>query len=274
MKKENPVAKIEFNIDNFPKSVTDPKTGEKIKVTQSMIAMAISTERQITSGLEQIAMGLWSIREHKLFLLYNLDSMEAYLDKRFRFSRGFGYQLLKLADVFGDSKHFADIMRQPHKLLALAAKDDHLAQQLKEGEVTMSDGTVTTVADIEKNLAAKIVKDYEKTKNKNTQLSTDLDETKKKLKDVETVVKNYEDRAEVSDEYFKKITDKSAALREVLSIQAEASSMVRRLDSIDSEEATVVAELASTLSMVLAGFSQVQSKWMHLILDVDTTKKG
>lgn len=274
MKKETAVAKAEFGIENFPKSVTDPETGLKVKVTQDMIAALVAAERQITSGVELVAMALHRIRKEKLYLLYDLKSMEEYLDQRFQFARTFGYYLLKMADVFGDSKHFADIMRQPRKLLEIAAKDEGLTKQFRDGEITMPDGKITTLANLEKQLAADIVKDYEKTKNKNTQLATDLEEARKELKDTKTIIRNYEKRADIPDEYFKTITDKAAALTELFSIEGQAADMIARLSAIESEEPTVVSKLAGVISTVLAGFSQVQSKYMHLILEVAPEKKN
>ncbi len=273
MKKETAVAKAEFGIENFPKSVTDPETGLKIKVTHDMVAALVSAERQITSGAEQIAMALHRIRREKLYLLYDLGSMSEYLEKRFAFTERFGYYLLKMADVFGDSKHFADIMRQPRKLLEIAAKDEGLTKQFRDGEITLSNGTVTTLAALKKEITTEIVKDYEKTKKKNTQLENDLDEARKELKDTKVVIRNYEKRADVPDKYFQTITAKAAALTEILAIEAEAADMMARLAAIESEEPTVVSKLAGVLSMVLAGFSQVQSKYMHLILEVAPEKK-
>ncbi|MBN8222907.1 MAG: hypothetical protein J0L53_18480 [Spirochaetes bacterium] len=275
MAKENSIARIaDITAENVPKSVTDPETGLKIKVSQEMVASLITAERQIVGGMEQIALALHRIRQDKLFLIYGLNSMSEYLERRFSFSERLGYFLLKMADVFGDSKFFQDIMKQPRKLLEIAAKNPAIATQMKEdGEITLPNGSVIMLSELKKNTINEVIKDYAKTKEKNSQLSNDLEEKEKELKDAHKVIRNYEKRADLDEDYFKKITTKAEALTEILSIEAEAASMMQRLDAIESEEPTVVAKLAATISMVLAGFSQVQSKYMHLILDVDGAKK-
>lgn len=272
MKKDNtPVKPGNLEIENMPKSVTDPETGLKIKVTQEMIGSLISAERQITGALEQMALALHKIRKDKLFLLYEIDSMAEYLEKRFTFSPAFGYYLLKMADVFGDTKHFAEIMRQPRKLLELAASNDDLKKQLKEGEVTMPDGTTLTIKELTKSVAL--------------QMATDLDITKRELKaekkKVRELSQQVEEKGKLITSYesgmaegeFKKLTEKKAILSQLFAMDAQVADIIKGLDSIESEDAQVVSKLEATLTQLLAGASKVQDKWMHLILSVTPDQK-
>lgn len=255
---------VELNTKNIPKEVTDPTSGKKIKVTQDMVATLVGAERQITGGLEQVALGLHTIKKEKLFLLYGLDGMDEYLDQRFQFSPRFGYSLMKYADVFGDSKNFAEIMRQPRKLLELAADNDDLKQQLKDGEVTMPDGTMVTLKELTKSMALQMTTDLDIAKK-------DLKAEKKKARDLQ---QQLEEKSKMVDHYesgmadgdFKRLTQKKEILSELFATEAQVAEIIKRLDSIESEEPEVVARLEAVLTSLLAGASQVQSKWMHLLL--------
>lgn len=264
MKKETAVAKAEFGIENFPKSVTDPETGLKVKVTHDMIAALISAERQITSGLEQIAMSLHKIRKEKLYLLYDLKSMEDYLDQRFQFARSFGYYLLKMADVFGDSKHFADIMRQPRKLLEIAAKDEGLTKQMKEGEITLPDGTVTTLKDLKKTAASELATDLKIAKDELKTMKADLKKSNEQLEQKAKLLAHYESAA--GQEGFQKITEKSRILSELHAIDAESARIIDVLARIETEDPACVSKLSSVLSGILSAASAVQSNYIDLIL--------
>lgn len=255
---------VGLNFKNMPKEVNDPLSGKKIKVTQDMVVMAISAHRQITGGLEQVAIGLWTIREHKLYLLYDCESMEEFMERHLQFSRASGYRLLKFADVFGDSKHFAEIMQQPRKLLELAADNDDLKQQLKDGEVTMPDGTMVTLKELTKSMALQMTTDLDIAKK-------DLKAEKKKARDLQ---QQLEEKSKMVDHYesgmadgdFKRLTQKKEILSELFATEAQVAEIIKRLDSIESEEPEVVARLEAVLTSLLAGASQVQSKWMHLLL--------
>ncbi len=267
---ENQMA--ELNIENMPKSVTDPETGLKVKVTKEMIMVLMNAERVITTNMEQLALALKTIRDDKLYLLYEIGSMGEYLEKRFSFSERFGYSLLKFADVFGDSKHFSEIMHQPRRLLELASKDDNLAKQLKDGEVTMPDGTRLSLKELKKEFANELVSELERTKSDLKATKKEARENKQLAEEQGKTLAHYEDS--LAEGNFKKITKKKEVMAELFAIDAQAADMVKRLDSIESEEPEVVSQLVKTLTGVLAGFSQVQNKHMHLILSVTPDSKN
>lgn len=262
---------VELNAKNLPKEVNDPTSGKKIKVTQEMVAALIGAERQITGGVEQIAIALHKIRNDKLFLLYGLDSMEDYLEQRFQFSRAFGYRLLKFAEVFGDSKHFAEIMQQPRKLLEIAANNDTLKNQLKEGEVTLPDGTQVSLKELKKSMALELTNDLDIAKKDLKATKRQARELTQQVEEKDKLIANYE--AGMADGDFKKLTEKKQILSELFAMDAEVASIIKRLDAIESEDAQVVSRLEAVLTQLLAGASKVQDRWMHLILSVTPDQK-
>lgn len=262
---------VELNSKNIPKEVTDPTTGKKIKVTQEMIATLYNAERQITTSVAQIAIALTQVRDQKLYLLYDLETMEDYLEHRFQFSRAFGYRLLRFADVFGDSKHFSQIMEQPRKLLEIAASNDDLKKQLKEGEVTMPDGTTLTIKELTKSAALQMANDLDITKRELKAEKKKVRELSQQVEEKGKLIASYESGMAEGD--FKKLTEKKAILSELFAMDAQVADIVKRLDSIESEDAQVVSKLEATLTQLLAGASKVQDKWMHLILSITPDKK-
>lgn len=268
--KQSDVQLTELTEKKIPKEVTDPSTGKKIKVTQDMIAAAINAERQITGAFEQIALALVQIRDLKLYLLSGFETMSEYLEKRFAFSERFGYQLMKYADVFGDSKYFPQIMQQPRKLLEIAANNDDLKQQLKDGEVTLHDGTRLTLKELKKELANELVAELERTKTDLKAAKKDAREHRQLAEEQSKTILNYEES--MGEDAFKKITKKKEILSTLFAMDAQAAEMIKTLDAIESEDPEVVARLEAVLTAILAGASQTQNKWMHLLLSTQPDK--
>lgn len=260
----------ELTLKNAPKEVTDPETGKKIKVTQDMITAFVGAERQALGGFEMIALALHKIRSEKLYLIV-CDTLTEYMETRFSHSPSLGYHLLRMADVFGDSKNFTEIMQQPRKLLEMAVKSEDLKKQLKDGEITLPDGSVVTLKELKKSVAMEMAtdldiakKDLKAEKRKSRDLAQQLEEKGK-------LVEHYE--AGMAEGDFKKLTAKKEILSELFAMDAQVAEIVKRLDSIESEDPQVVSKLESVLTQLLSGAGQVQNKWMHLILSTTPDPK-
>lgn len=267
-KKETQVTELTFK--NAPKEVVDPDTGKKIKVTQDMISAFVGAERQALGGFEMIALALHKIRSEKLYLIV-CETLSEYMETRFSHSPSLGYHLLKMADVFGDSKNFPEIMQQPRKLLELATRNDDLKKQLKEGEITLPDGTQVSLKELKKSMALELTNDLDIAKKDLKATKRQARELTQQVEEKDKLIANYE--AGMADGEFKKLTEKKQILSELFAMDAEVASIIKRLDAIESEDAQVVSRLEAVLTQLLAGASKVQDRWMHLILSVTPDQK-
>lgn len=253
-------------------SVKDPETGKLIHFSEEEKRDLLFCERQMKVGFMQIAIALKTIRDRRLYLLRECDSMRAYVEEYVQFSYRHAHRLMHLADTFGDAK--TDLLESfsQDTLLAIAQNpavaSDLNGADVVDGEVRLPDGEVLPLEEFTARIRREIQRNAEKkedklqrridtiaaeVKTKNEALAhyerliADGNEREKRL---EETIESLSVRKDLDAHILAYITHKNDAVRLIADCTPAALELLGRVDGIPRD--LVDAELAGQVSFFLA----------------------
>lgn len=174
------MAKKDKNIQTNEMVVYDPETEMEISFTGQDQFILTTIEKRIVGNFIQIGVDLNTIKERKLYLLRECDSMREYIAIAFAKSLSYAQSLMKIGRDFGSNPSQFDGMTLPQILLL--HNDEDTKKALKDGSMSIDNGQVimpsgesmdlpTYTKTIEKKAAIEI-------KSKETKLKDQLSDAK------------------------------------------------------------------------------------------------
>ena len=148
---------MKFNTGEY----TDPDTGELVTLDENSVSMLIYCEQQIKVGFLQMAFGIKTIRDNRLYFLRGCENMKDYINEHFYQSYRNAQRLLFIADRMADAKNRDLLENFSVSQLERIAKDETLLSEVKEsdeilGEVRLPDGEVVPLSEYVRDITARI----------------------------------------------------------------------------------------------------------------------
>lgn len=258
--------------DILADAVKDPETGTILQFSEEEKLELLFCERQMKVGFMQIAIALKTVRDKKLYLLRECDSMRTYIEDFVHFSYRHAHRLMRLADTFGDAR--VDILESfsQDSLLEIAQNpavaSDLNGADVVDGEVRLPDGEVLPLVEFTARIRREIKRAAEKTEGK---LQRRIDVMSAAIKTKDDAIAHYEhaiseenDRARKLEKTIETlsirkdldahiltfITHKKEAVRLIDEITPQVLELLGRVDGIPKD--LVDAELAGQVSFFLA----------------------
>ncbi len=205
------------------KQYRDPETGEAIKFEKNDVNDLLLREQQIRNGYQIVAAALKDIRDRRLYLLRDMDSMREYITSFVGMSESYGRKLLYIADHFSEVQPELLNSFSKNSLLDLAVKEaivDEMSQaKVFQGEVTLPDGEVLPLEDYVKRITREIKTDTA------GEIETKIEKIRKQKEIIdgkEELLKHYKSQIEESEEHIKKLEKSIQSLVEAKDVDPRA----------------------------------------------------
>ena len=254
--------------DDYPKLVTDPKTGLTIKVTPEILQLFEICEAKIRYSLAEIAMALKCIRDNKLYLLLEIESMGEYLSERWTKSKKQAYFYMKLADAYSDSPHYQEIASLPQKVLAESFKDENMIKQLKKGELTDQEGEVYTFEEIKRLGNKEFQIKFTAEKRKVKEMKTELEQAQQDIKLKNQMIQAHDDLKE-NNAKFQRITSEKETLRLLHYHNGLIAQIASDMDQIETSPSIEAVSQVKAMIGNLAGLiDAIEDKWAVNLIEL------
>lgn len=240
----------------------------------------IMIEQQIALGYVQVALGLKTIRDEQLYVVYNFDSMQSYCLERLKMSPRHMHRHLQIADAFGE-KVLGKIAKSnvPMNALLAMAKDQELAENIEgmdveQDKVVYSDGTFEPLSGVisralerEKKNAKKKLDDASNVISSKEALLEDyktrIQEEKSENEKLKKVIQELTLRKDIDPGRLVFITQK----REAMNLLDESSTVLVRtfgnIGGIPHEllDAELTMRLAEIVASIEAGVQRIREEY-------------
>lgn len=238
-------------------SFIDPVTNAVVQVSEAQMRKLTELEVRLSYSITNLMLDLKALRDEKLYLL-RCDTFEEYL-RMIGVAPRTAYRQLQIADAFGDSKNFSELSKLPQALLLEVAKNDDLAQQLRDGEVRTSDGEILSIEEIINSGNVKLKAELEKAQKgfRNYKKKFEEADEDRKLRSAE--LDEYKEKLG-SD--FVRISKKKDAMAALFAAEGEINSVVTTLDRIDNDDVEVVGKLGALIGQIKYAMDALEDKWM------------
>ena len=248
-------------------SFIDPATNAVVQVQETQVSNLMSLELQIATSMTSMMLALRQVRDERLYLLRS-DTFEDYL-RMIGIAPRTARRQLQIADAFGDSKSFSEISKLPQTLLLEVAKNDDLAQQLRDGEVRTADGEILSIEEIVNSGNVKLKSELEKSQKnfRNYKKKYEEADEDRKLRSAE--LNEYKERL---GKDFTRITKKKDAMAALFAAEGEINSVIATLDQIDTDEVEVVGKLGSLIGQIKYAMDALEDKWMPHFAKAEESK--
>lgn len=273
--------------------VHDPETGKEIAFTQEQRMLLESTKMQIKSGLLQVALGLRTIRDNRLYLLDGAESLSDWFGKNWGQSITTGYRMLQAADAFADAPNAEQILRQPLSQLLIISKNKKAMEQIHAGELHIGDGQVITPEGetIPLQVFAKQIKDEwsAESESNETKLQNKVKAEKQKVQIKEEMIKGLDKQIEelraeneritsamadlaktkdIDPKRYMLIQQKGEAINLLTEILVQGLEIIGRIDQIpqDIVDPELSGHISRTITSLESAINQARDQWPGVMI--------
>lgn len=242
----------------------DPETGSDLIVTEDGIKELLSLETSINFALAQLSMSLKRVKESRLYLLRGVDSFKAYVENYISFSYRHATRLVAIADTFGDSEHFEKIATLPVTWLREAAKDKSLAESLKQGELTDSEGNVYTLDEITQLKGQELTEELKRITLQKKDLQKELKAAREQLDETRKTIEHYE--SSEGEKFFERIKTAKDAMGIIDYTRGVISQATHDLSRIETDDPDILRELSGLVSGAIVALSAIQDSYLPALM--------